>query len=150
MATGGQWKGSPGGGQALPELEPFQAFWRGTVTALVVVLPVGIFNQVLVDSGDIDGGSPVTFLFWILILLGGASGGWAVIRLSPRASISYAAAAAATAYVVVQLVGVVKRLITDDPISWLAFPLLALLMATCGMLGGMLAKRWMRQNGTTD
>jgi TRAP-type C4-dicarboxylate transport system permease small subunit len=141
---------APGpGGRALPELEPIQAWWRGTITALVVVLPAGVLNQYLVDSGDIDSASPATFLFWVLILFGGAAGGWAVIRLSPQARVSYAAAAGGAAYVVVQLIGVVRRLISGDPISWLAFPLLALLMATCGMLGGMLAKRWMRQNGSS-
>ncbi len=136
-------------GQALPELEPRQAWWRGTVTALVVALPAGILNQLLVDSGDVESSSPVTFLFWVLILFGAAAGGWAVIRLSPHARLSYAAAAGAAAYVIVQLIGVVRRLIAGDPISWLAFPLLALMMATCAMLGGMFARRWLRQSGSS-
>mgnify|MGYP006387011927 CR=1 FL=1 len=33
---------------ALPDLSPGQALWRGTVTALVVVLPAAIFNNVVV------------------------------------------------------------------------------------------------------
>lgn len=137
-------------GHRLPEMEPIQALWRGAVTALVVALPAGVLNQFLVDSGEIAAASPYALLFWILILFGGAAGGWAVIRLSPAARLSYAAGAGALAYAVVQGIGVVKRLIQDDPISWLAFPLLAVLMATCAMLGGMYARRWMAQNNQAD
>lgn len=137
-------------GHTLPEIEPIQALWRGAVTALVVALPAGILNQFLVDSGEISAGSPFALLFWVLILFGGAAGGWAVIRLSPAARLSYAAAAGALAYAVVQGVGVIKRLIQGDSISWLAFPLLAVLMATCAMLGGMYARRWLEQNSRND
>lgn len=134
-------------GNMLPELEPGQAFWRGIVTTLVVTLPAGILNQILVDSGDIETDSPLAMIFWLLILLGGAAGGWAVIRLAPTARLGLAAGAAAVAYVITQSFGVIKRLIEGEHISWLAYPFLALLMATCGMLGGMFARRWMSQNG---
>ena len=134
-------------GLVLPEIAPVQALWRGTITALVVVLPVGVLNQYLVSSGELSGASPVTILFGVLILLGGASGGWAVIRLSPQAPLPYAAAASALAYLIVQSIGVIIRLLGDKAIGWLGYPLLALMMATCGTLGGMYARRWLRQNG---
>ncbi|CAN5587866.1 hypothetical protein BH10ACT3_BH10ACT3_24660 [soil metagenome] len=130
----------------LPEMTPLQGLWRGTITALVVALPAGILNQFLIDSGDVEAGSPVTLLFVVLILFGGASGGWAVIRLAPTARLAHAAGAAALAYVIVQTIGVVIRLISGDDISWLSYPFLALLMATCGMLGGMFARRWVMKN----
>jgi len=137
--------------QVLPELTPQQAFWRGVITTLVVALPVGVFNQVLVDSGDIDEASPATILFVVLILFGGAAGGWAVIRLSRPAPLSYAAGAAALAYVVVQGLGVVKRLIWGpDDFSWFGYLFLASLMAMCGMLGGMFGRRWHDQNPRQD
>lgn len=136
----------------LPELEPVQAFWRGTVTALVVVLPVGVANQLLVDSADSGGAddkgfSPWVVLLWALIMLGGAAGGWAVRRLSPRAHLAWAAGAAATAYGIVQAIGVIRRLFSGEPISWIAYPFLALLMATCGVLGAMYAGRMTRRYG---
>jgi hypothetical protein len=136
--------------QPLPELTPGQAFWRGTVTALVVALPAGVMNQVLVDSGEVSAGSPVAILFWLLILLGGAAGGWTVVRLAPTATLAHASGAAALAYGIVQSLGVVRRLVTGDPISWLAFPFLALLMATCGMLGAMFARRTVRRYAPPD
>ena len=131
----------------LPELSPRQALWRGTVTALVLVFPAAILNQLVVDGAEGDGVPPAAFLFWLLILLGGAAGGWAVIRLSNAAPLSYAAGAAALSYVIPQTIGVVRRLVVDEPVSWLGYPLLALLMATVGMLGGMLARRWQRPPG---
>jgi len=134
----------------LPELTPGQALWRGTVTALVVALPAGVFNQFLVSSGDVAGGSPWAVFFWVLIMFGGAAGGWAVIRLAPSASLAHAAGAAALAYVVVQSMGIVRRLVTGDSISWVAFPFLAVLMAVCGMLGGMFAGRTVRRYGADE
>ena len=133
--------------RSLPPMSPPQAYWRGTVTALVVALPAGVMNQVLVSGGDIDPGSPWTFLFWILIMLGGAAGGWAVRRHAPGSHLAWAAGAAATAYVVVQAIGVVRRLVTGDPISWIAYPFLALLMATCGVMGAAYAGRMTRRYG---
>lgn len=134
----------PAGRPELPHLSPTQAMVRGTVSALVVVAPAAVFNQMLIDSESIEPTSPVAFLFWALILLGGAAGGWATIRLSPDASLSWAAGSAALAYAIVQAVGVILRLIDGDSISWAAYPFLALLMATCGMLGGLFARRWLR------
>ncbi len=136
--------------QPLPELTPTQAWVRGTVTALVVALPAGILNQLLVSSGDVAGGSPWAAVFWVLIVFGGAAGGWTVIRLSPRAHLGWAAGAAAAAYVVVQAIGVVRRLAAGEAISWLAYPFLLLLMAVCGMLGGMFAARTVRRYGSPD
>ncbi len=130
---------------ALADLTPGQALWRGTITALVVVFPVAVLNN-LVASGDGEG-SPLVLLFYALILLGGASGGWAVVRLSSRARLTHAAAAGALAYAIAQGIGVVLRLLRGESLSWVAYPFLALMMACCGMLGGVFARRWQQQHG---
>lgn len=134
----------------VPELAPAQAYWRGVVTTLVVALPVGILNQLLVSGGDVEAGSAVVLLFWILIMFGAAAGGWAVRRLSPTAHLAWAAGAAATAYALVQAIGVVRRLIQGGRISWVAYPFLALLMACCGILGAIYAGRVTRRYGDGD
>lgn len=134
------------GDMALPDLTPGQALWRGTVTALVVVLPVAVINNIVIGDGE-DPSSPLVLLLFALILLGGAAGGWAVVRLSSTARLTHAAGAAAAAYVIAQGLGVVLRLVRGDQLSWVGYPFLALLMATCGMLGGMFARRWQLQNG---
>ena len=45
--------------------------------------------------------------------------------------------------------GGITHLVPRDSIGWVAYPFLALLMATCGMLGGMLARRWQAPGGDT-
>ena len=42
---------------------------------------------------------------------------------------------------IVQSIGVVRRLASGETISWLAYPFLALLMASVAMLGGVYATR---------
>ena len=118
---------------------------QGVLTALVLALPAGLLNQFVVDRSG--GRTPLVLLLWLVILFGGAAGGFAVLRLAPAANLSHAAAAAGIAYVLVQTIGVVRRLFVGAPISWVAFPLLATLMATCGMLGGAFERRWERTGG---
>lgn len=132
-----------GAQHALPDLSPMQATWRGTITALVVVFPVAVLNNIAAGDGE---GSPLSLLFFALTMLGGAAGGWAVLRLSSTARLPHAAAAGAGAYLIAQAVGVVLQLARGDSPSWLAYPFLALLMACCGVLGGMFAARWQQQN----
>ncbi|MCB1271258.1 MAG: hypothetical protein M9942_06225 [Microthrixaceae bacterium] len=127
-----------------------QAMWRGVVTALVVALPVAVFNQLLVAGGDIDGDSPAVLVFWLLILFGAAAGGWGVIRLCPDAGLPRAAASGAITYLIVQAIGVVARTVRGEEISWLAYPLLLLLMATAAMLGGMFGRYWQRGDYGSD
>lgn len=134
----------------VPELPAPQAFWRGVATTLVVALPVAVLNQLVVSGGDVDTGSPVVIVFWILIMFGAAAGGWAVRRLCPSAHLAWAAGAAATAYVTVQSIGIVRRLIWGGRISWIGYAFLALLMACCGVLGAVYAGRISRRYGGGD
>jgi hypothetical protein len=108
----------------LPTVSPLGAVWRGAVTALVVALPAGVVNQFVADGA----GSPVTLLLWVVIMFGAAAG----------------------AYVVVQGVGVLRRLTTGEQISWIAYPFLMLLMATVAMLGGVYARRIVARYGGGD
>ena len=130
----------------LPTVSPLGAVWRGAVTALVVALPAGIVNQFVADGAS----SPVTLLLWVVIMFGAAAGGYAVVRLCPDAGLPHAAAAGAAAYVVVQGVGVLRRLTTGEQISWIAYPFLMLLMATVAMLGGVYARRIVARYGGGD
>jgi len=131
-------------------MTPVQAMWRGAVTALVVALPVAVFNQALISSGDIAADSPAVIFFWALILFGAAAGGWGVLRLCPQAALAHAAGAGAIAYLVVQGIGVIARLYRGETLSWVAFPFQMLMMATAAMLGGMFGRRWNNQNAPEE
>lgn len=133
--------------QDLPELSPVQALWRGTVTALVVALPCAVLNEILRSGGDASDASAASLFFNALILFGAAAGGWATLRLSPDAHLSHAAGSGALTYVIVQGIGILSRSFRGAEVSWIAYPLLLLLMSTVAMLGGMFARRWNRTGG---
>ncbi|MGI9577388.1 MAG: hypothetical protein ACR2OH_04270 [Microthrixaceae bacterium] len=135
--------------QDLPELSPIQAVWRGTVTALVVALPCALLNEILQAGEDGNDATVAALIFNALILFGAAAGGWATLRLSPEARLSHAAASGALAYLIVQGIGVLSRAFRGEEISWIAYPLLLMLMATVAMFGGMFARRWNRTDGAT-
>lgn len=138
--------------QSLPQAAPLTALRNGIISGFVIVLPVGILNQWLIDTERIESSSPIVFLFYALIMLGAASAGWATIRLSERASLGYAAVAGAMTYIIVQLLGILRRLLfTDLSVNWFAYPFFASLMAVCGTLGGLFARKWIRDHlGSED
>lgn len=124
----------------LPQMPPSAALIRGMFTALFLFVPAALLN--LVVNGPSEGGSPaVAAIFYIAILLGAGSGGWATIRLSTDAPLWTASAAPAAAYLIVQGFGIIRRLVSGDEVRWGAYVFLILLVATCGMLGGMFARR---------
>lgn len=127
------------------DLTPSAAVRQGLLTALTVAVPAALLNVLLVDREGSN--SPWKFALWLVIMFGAAAGGFAVLRLSRTAGLIHAASAGFWAYVIVQGIGVVRRLFSGAPISWLALPFLALLMATCGMLGGAFERRWERSGG---
>lgn len=131
-------------------MTPPAALWRGMLTALFLFVPAALLN--LAVSSDADAGpSPlVTAVFYVVILLGAGAGGWATIRLSPDAHLWYASASPTLAYLVVQGFGIVRRLLASEQIRWGAYVFHFLLVATCGMLGGMFARRLTSETGSRD
>ena len=128
------------------DLTPTAAVRQGLLAALTVAVPAALLNVLLVDREGSS--SPWKFALWLVIMFGAAAGGFAVLRLSRSAGLVHAAAAGFWTYVIVQGIGVLRRLFAGEPISWLALPFLALLMATCAMLGGAFERRWERQGAT--
>ncbi len=119
------------------------AIWRAAVSVSVFLLPIGILQRVLIDNDTIEPGSPGSFAFFAVILVLGAVAGFGAAKLARERPIPNGAAAAALAYLIVQGAGLLRRLIWDS--STLPSPFsvvyLALLMATCGMLGAALERR---------
>jgi hypothetical protein len=122
------------------------AIWRPALSISVFLLPLGILQQWLVDDGRIDESGSVSLLFVAVILFLAAVCGYGAARLATGLLLEHGAAAAGLAYVIVQGVGIVRRVIVgEDVISHLpSYVYLALLMATCGMLGAMLERRQRR------
>jgi predicted permease len=110
----------------------------GAVVAAVIVVPAAFFNDAVApDEGD--DASAAVFLAFLLILGGLAAGGFVAGRLQPNTPLLHGAAAAALTYVAIQGVLAVRKVVIDEPVSWLAIVFLTLLAASCGMAGGLLA-----------
>lgn len=113
----------------------WSAIWRAAVSVATLAVPLQIVFDVA--AGD----DTPSVLLYPLVLLCGMIGGFGAAKLAPQFPLQNGAAAAALAYAGIQGVGVIRRLIVDLPISPLGYPLLALAMATCGMVGASLERR---------
>jgi hypothetical protein len=120
----------------------WDAIWRAAVSVSVFLLPIGIVQRVLVDNDTIEAGSAASFGFFGVILLLGAIAGFGAAKLARERPVPNGAAAAALAYLIVQGAGLIRRAVTGGSLpSPLSVVYLALLMATCGMLGAALERR---------
>ncbi len=120
----------------------WDAIWRPGLSVSVVLLPIGIAQQVLIDDRVIPRGGSTAALFFFGYLFLGAVAGFGAARLAPARPLPHGAAAAALAYAVVQGIGIIRHLVVGRSlVSPVSFAYLALLMATCGMLGAMLGRR---------
>jgi hypothetical protein len=128
-----------------PEADPtlrWAAIWRAAVSVSVFLLPIGILQRVWVDNGTIEKDSPASFGIFAIILVLGAVAGFGAAKLAQQRPIPNGAAAAALAYLIVQGAGLVRRLFSGGSLpSPVSIVYLALLMATCGMLGAVLERR---------
>lgn len=111
------------------------AVWRPAVSIALALLPIAIIQATLSPSGIVNG------LLFGLILFLCAAAGFGAARLAPDRPLPHGAAAGALSYGLVQTVGVVLRLARGEELAPVGYVYLALLCATCGMLGAMLGRR---------
>ncbi|HEX9993808.1 MAG TPA: hypothetical protein VGB14_12840 [Acidimicrobiales bacterium] len=111
-----------------------RAVLLGAATALLVCVPAAVIGQVLTDRE-----SDAVVLPFLAVLLGLAAGGYAAARSAAAAPYTNAALAALAAFVLVQAVGVVLRVVRDDPIRVTQMVFSALIAYASGLLGGVVA-----------
>ena len=129
----------------------WSAIWRPALSISVFLLPLALWQQWLIDRGTIERGGSESMLFVALYLFLAAATGFAAARMATARLLQHGAAAAALAYCIVQGIGVVRHLISGEATgSFIGFAYLALLMATCGMLGAMLERRMRRLHALRD
>jgi hypothetical protein len=112
----------------------WRAVLTGALTAIVVCVPAAVVGQVLTDRD-----SDAVVLPFLAVLLGLAAGGYAAARVAPTAPYTNAALAALAAFVAVQVVGVVLRVVRDDPVRVTQIVFSGLLAYASGLLGGVVA-----------
>lgn len=111
-----------------------RAVLAGAVVAVAVCVPAAIVGQFLTDR---DSGAVV--VPFLVVLLGLAAGGYAAARQAPTFPYTNAALAALLAFVLVQAVGIVLRVVRDDPVRIAQIVFSGLMAYASGLLGGVVA-----------
>jgi hypothetical protein len=111
------------------------AIWRAGVSVAVFLLPIAIVMEITRPKGV------GLLLGFLLILFLAAVAGFGAAKLAPDHPLPNGAAAAALGYAIVQGIGIVHHLVSGGGVSPISYVYLALLMASCGMLGAMLERR---------
>lgn len=111
---------------------------RGALVATAICLPLAIVAQQVVDPDD---GTALAPLLFLAVLVGFAVGGFVAARQATGAPFTNGGVAALLAFVAIQGVALVVRLVDGDPPSATTLVFNALLAFACGLAGGALAGR---------
>lgn len=117
-----------------------EAVLKGMAVSIVVCLPLALLSQAIADSTD-DDPSRWAFLLYLGVLLGFALGGFVTGRAAREYPYTNGAVAALAAFVVIQGVGIVVRLVGGDPIHVVAAVFNGLVAYGCGLTGALAGAR---------
>lgn len=109
--------------------------------SLVVIVATIVLVEVLDATVGIGPGSNWVFLFYVLALAGLVAGGWKAARRRPEAPLLHGVLAVLAAYGVVVLTALAFRIATDRDVDPVALAFNALMAASAGILGTVLAER---------
>ncbi|MEY2420954.1 MAG: hypothetical protein QOI95_1021 [Acidimicrobiaceae bacterium] len=116
----------------------WRAVGAGVVAALVLALPAGLIGAVVVDDESNNG----VFIFFLVIMAGMLVGGFVAGSKRPDTPLTHGALAAVIAYALAQMVTVLVRVLGDTKLrSPVVYVFNALLMASLGVVGGLVAER---------
>jgi hypothetical protein len=113
----------------------------GAALSLAVILVTMVLFELVDASVGIGRGSNWVFLFYALALIGLVAGGRRAARRRPDAPLLHGVLAVLAAYAVVAVIGLVLRVTTDRDIDPVALAFNALMAASAGILGTVLAER---------
>ncbi len=119
----------------MPALD-WLAIRTAATAGLIVVVPAALLAELIVGDG---GSSGWAFLFLFLTLLGFVIAGFGAGRLRTDTPLSHGAIAALVCYAVVQLFGAASRLVNGEDLNLLAYPVMAMVAITCGVIGALFA-----------
>lgn len=115
-----------------------RAVLTGAGVALALSLPAALAAQVIDALHDGDDTPAAALLLVPVVLAGALLGGLAVGRRAIRRPDLTGAAAGALAIAVVQAIGVARRLIAEETVTWSAVPVTIAVGAALGALGAAL------------
>lgn len=113
----------------------WQAVRAGALVAIAICLPTALVSQAIVDE-DADSQPAIVYVLYVLVLLGFVVGGWVAAKRTTESPYTSGAVAALAAFVAIQALGVVARLIDGDDIRITLIVTNGLLAYGAGLLGG--------------
>ena len=113
----------------------------GAGVALAVALPAALAAQLADAISDAEDLPAIAYPLVVVVLLAMGLGGWAVARRSQAAALPNAAVAGLVAISVVQLLGIVRRLVADESVAWGSVPVVVVLAVGLACGGAVLGRR---------
>ena len=121
----------------LPHLER-RSILLGAGLNMALAVPPALIGLLLSEDDSLEGSGWVPFLFaWIVVSF--FVGGFVAAKGQPHAPLAHGALAALVAYAVVQGVGVIRHLLSDEDIKWVSIAFATLLASSTGTVGGIVA-----------
>ncbi len=121
----------------MSRLDP-RAVLVGAAVSLVIAVPPAVLAQIQYDRDALEGSNLVLVLFAV-VLIAFMAGGYVTATRARGEPLTNGAVAAMVAYLVVQGFGIIRRLDDGDEIRWVGIVFAALLAASCGTVGAVLA-----------
>ncbi|MBL8778438.1 MAG: TIGR04086 family membrane protein [Acidimicrobiales bacterium] len=121
----------------MSRLDP-RAVLIGATASLVIAVPPAVLAQIQSDRDALEGSNWVLILFAV-VLIAFMIGGYVAAKRAEGEPLANGALAALLAYLLVQGYGVMRRLADGDEIRWLGILFAALLAASCGTVGAIVA-----------
>ena len=133
---------------ALTDSLDLEALAAGALRAALVAVPAGLLAQVLA-GGDGDGGG--VGVLAVVVLVGLTWGATSAARRQRRGMpLTHGIVTAVGVFVVVQAIGVVRRTIAGDEVTWSRIASSLLLSVLAGLLGGVIGSRLSRLPATGE
>jgi putative membrane protein (TIGR04086 family) len=121
----------------LPHLER-RSILLGAGLTMALAVPPALLGVLLSEDDSMEGSTWVPVLFaWIVLSF--LVGGFVAARAQPHAPLAHGALAALLAYLIVQGIGVVRHLVSDEDVKWVSIAFAALLASSTGTVGGIVA-----------
>lgn len=117
-----------------------EALLKGIALAIVICLPIALVGEIVAGS-DEDDPSRWAFALYFAVLVGFVAGGYVAARAARDYPYTNGALAALAAFVVIQGIAIVIRLVGDEPIRYVAVVFNGLLAYGCGLTGALAGAR---------
>ncbi len=111
----------------------------------MIVVPAALISAVFIEANTIW-----AFLFFLVTLTGFTISGFGAGRIRRDTPMMHGALAGIATYVIVQIFGVISRLVRGADINIATYPVLAILAGTCGVGGGLLADWYQRKSARVE